>query len=176
MAGGYESPATGQFGELTARLKDVQRRLDVLERPTGTQSAELVANQVRVGLGFGAQSGFAVSTSLTTRGEDEVVVPAGFSRALVSCTAILNVLNGSGSQVSIEVWGSVSPAGSGNPGRSWVRPGEFASVVSSYSVLLDDLAGGDVITVGARVAAGGAIPASGFNTASSMAIVLFQRG
>lgn len=46
MAGGYVVPPVGDFAVLRDRLRDVDRRLDELERPTGTQTAQAVA-QIR---------------------------------------------------------------------------------------------------------------------------------
>lgn len=40
MAGGYEVPAVGEFAEFRRVLQDVQRRLGILEAPTGSQTAE----------------------------------------------------------------------------------------------------------------------------------------
>ena len=40
MAGGYEVPAVGEFAELRRLLADAQRRLRILEAPTGSQTAE----------------------------------------------------------------------------------------------------------------------------------------
>ncbi len=40
MAGGYEVPAVGEFAELRRLLAEAQRRLRILEAPTGSQTAE----------------------------------------------------------------------------------------------------------------------------------------
>jgi hypothetical protein len=37
MAGGYETPAVGEFAELLRKVTQLERRLDELERPGGTQ-------------------------------------------------------------------------------------------------------------------------------------------
>lgn len=46
MAGGYVPPPVGDFAVLRERLREVERRLAELERPTGTQTAQAVA-QIR---------------------------------------------------------------------------------------------------------------------------------
>lgn len=43
MAGGYTPPIIGEFGELINELRMAKRRLDELERPTGTQVADALA-------------------------------------------------------------------------------------------------------------------------------------
>lgn len=43
MAGGYQTPAMGQFAELVAQLAEVRRRVGVLEAPTGSQTADTLA-------------------------------------------------------------------------------------------------------------------------------------
>lgn len=40
MAGGYDVPTAGEFGELQRRLRELERRTGVLEAPTGSQTAE----------------------------------------------------------------------------------------------------------------------------------------
>lgn len=40
MGGGYRVPADGEFGEVVKRLRDMDRRIAELERPTGSQAAE----------------------------------------------------------------------------------------------------------------------------------------
>lgn len=40
MAGGYTVPPDGELGVLVQRMTDYERRLQELERPTGTQTAE----------------------------------------------------------------------------------------------------------------------------------------
>lgn len=37
MSGGYTTPASGELGELQQRFREIERRLDILERPDGTQ-------------------------------------------------------------------------------------------------------------------------------------------
>lgn len=43
MAGGYTTPTDGELSALIGKLRDVERRLSELERPTGTQLAQAVA-------------------------------------------------------------------------------------------------------------------------------------
>lgn len=40
MAGGYDVPTAGEFGELQRRLRELERRTGILEAPTGSQTAE----------------------------------------------------------------------------------------------------------------------------------------
>lgn len=58
MAGGYETPPVGQFAELVAEVARLNRRLNELERPGGTQIV-LEDESERE-----SASGFALGTSL----------------------------------------------------------------------------------------------------------------
>lgn len=58
MAGGYETPADGVAAELMAKFRDMERRLNELERPGGTQIV-LEDESERE-----SASGFALGTSL----------------------------------------------------------------------------------------------------------------
>lgn len=43
MSGGYAAPPPGNIGELTEAVKQLRKRVGELERPTGTQTAQLLA-------------------------------------------------------------------------------------------------------------------------------------
>lgn len=68
MAGGYETPPVGDFAVLRAGLKEVQRRLDVLERPTGTQTAEALRTLTELVEGLLEQTSLAVTNNITAGG------------------------------------------------------------------------------------------------------------
>lgn len=68
MAGGYEPPPVGEFAVLRAGLKEVARRLDVLERPTGTQTAEALRTLTELVEGLLEQTSLAVTNTITAGG------------------------------------------------------------------------------------------------------------
>lgn len=68
MAGGYETPPVGDFAVLRAGLREVVRRLDVLERPTGTQTAEALRTLTELVEGLLEQTSLAVTNNITAGG------------------------------------------------------------------------------------------------------------
>lgn len=83
MSGGYDRFSNDQVEQLLSRVERMQRRLDELERPTGTQVAETVANQIVTDVASASVSSVSVGTSFTTILSVTIPVPAGFSRASV---------------------------------------------------------------------------------------------
>lgn len=101
MAGGYSTPNVDPLDQLRSELADAKRRLDELERPTGSQLAQTVANlqsllsnQVTPLVGSASASSFTVTPSQTTFLTVNMTVPAGYTRALVTA-------NSTGSMVPI---------------------------------------------------------------------------
>lgn len=68
MAGGYDPPPVGDFAVLRAGLADVRRRLDELERPTGTQTAEALRTLTELVEGLLAQTSLVVTNTITAGG------------------------------------------------------------------------------------------------------------
>ncbi len=87
MGNGYPVVPTDALDALRADLQKMSDRIKELERPTGTQDASLLAtyraNQISPAVGSGANAGFLVTTTIATFITVDIVVPTGYTRALV---------------------------------------------------------------------------------------------
>lgn len=91
MAGGYNVPATGDFGELIQRLTDMRSQIDELAAPSGTQTANAL-QQIR-----DLVDGIITQTNLTVPG----YMSAGTSMSAgTTITAGGNVTSSGGTFVS----------------------------------------------------------------------------
>lgn len=68
MAGGYVPPPVGDFAVLRERLREVERRLAELERPTGTQTAQALKTLTDLVNGLLEQTDLAVTNNITAGG------------------------------------------------------------------------------------------------------------
>lgn len=83
MSGGIRPQPEDRLAALVAEMDKMKADIRELQRPTGTQIAETVANQVTPVVGNSSTSGFTLTTSEQTLITFNLAVPDGFSRAAV---------------------------------------------------------------------------------------------
>jgi hypothetical protein len=137
--------------------------------------AALVSAQVAYGSAGTSGSGFAITTSLTSVATQTIVTPAGFTQAIVHCTVDITVANTiSGGNPVITGAASIN-GGNGGSTVSTLGASFFGSVSPSAVRTLTGLSGGSTIRFDAKIAANGAMTASGSNLANLNAIVVYLR-
>lgn len=72
MAGGYPSVDPGELAELRSQLRAIRDRLDELEAPTGTQTAEALKTLTDLVNGLLEQTDLAVTNNITAGGNATV--------------------------------------------------------------------------------------------------------
>lgn len=117
MAGGYTVPAEGALGELVQRFREMERRLVELERPTGTQFAEVVRNLPVPAGEFARSNGIGLASGPVNVGFS-VTVPAGKTRVVFTAVGNVAVLDAtSGGLASASAFIEVN-----GPGFIWSSP------------------------------------------------------
>lgn len=164
MAGGYETPPVGQFAELLAKLNRMERRLDELERPGGTQIV-LEDEAERE-----SASGYGLSTSLTVLITIPYTCPLYPTRTNFLLGGQIFARNSRGvsdfAGVQVEAIGSVFGTGQGDEQFVQAAASGWASATTGYSF---DVATqpGETVTFNLRArASGGAWTADAGNQAS----------
>lgn len=117
MAGGYIIPTDGELGAIVGKVRDIERRLAELERPTGTQNAQIVRQTAEVVAAlpipageFAQEDGIGLALGPVNIGFS-VTVPAGKTRVVftaVGNVAVLDATSGglASANAYIEVNGS----------------------------------------------------------------------
>jgi hypothetical protein len=191
VSGGYRRVPEDPIDDLLERTGDLERRLKELEAPTGTQVAETVATiddvialQTVPGAATGSSSAFSPGTAEGAKCSTSVVVPEGFTRAL---------LIGVGSVSLIYQWPSGSGIDtltskirlSGNDGQPLTMTGSelnvsgwdaFRTMTNSHSFVATGLSGGATLTAELRLStATNNWTVSGNNRATITLMALFMR-
>lgn len=165
MAGGYEVPAVGDFAVLRAELADVRRRLEVLERPNGTQIV-LEDESEREDA-----DGFAVTTSQTDIVTIDYVCPPYDSKANFILGGQSFVFNPTGAidylGIQVRATGSVFGAGSGNLQQGFAASNRWASVATGYAFDVPTEAG-ETVSIVLRLSAANANWAADANNTASL--------
>lgn len=96
MSGGYKVPP-GDDDRLAKALAEIRRRLDELERPTGTQLAQSLeqladqlANQVSPAVGSNTTGSFTFGTSFANVVSFNFTVPPGYTRAVIMSGGVVS--------------------------------------------------------------------------------------
>ena len=164
MSGGYETPASGDYAELIRQMLDMTRRLDELERPSGTQIV-LEDESEREDA-----SGFSLSTSLSTLVSIAYTCPPYKCRTNFLLGGQLFARNSRVVADFLEVQttaqGSVFGLAEGNPQIAQVAASGWGSATTGYAFDVTTQAG-ETVTFRLRARAqGGAWSAEGSNQAS----------
>jgi hypothetical protein len=108
MAGGYTVPDADALDALVTRLVKAEERISELERPTGSQLYDSLANQSSPAVAVNSASSFTLTTSYANITSATVPVPTGYTRAVVTAMSGINGVTASGggdrmlAQVSID--------------------------------------------------------------------------
>lgn len=143
MSGGIRPQPEDRLAAFVAELDKIRADIRELQRPTGTQIAETVANQVAPAVGNSSTSGFTLSTSEATLITLNVAVPDGFSRAVVSVVgSVTGMTTSSGDRMfnRCYIGGSVGPTSTTI--LAVATPWQVG--VASYAASLTGLSGGNV--------------------------------
>ena len=121
---------------------------------------------------FETEVGFGLTSSINTRAGISFTVPDGYTRAMVSGSSNLNVLNTTGAQRTFMLGLFITPYYRPQV-RETVANNAFSSLSTAETRLVEDLAPGDVVEVNARVSSSDGISASGSNAVNVTATVIF---
>ncbi len=155
-------------GFFEQRFSELEREIRELQRPTGTQIAETVANQVTPVVGNSSTSGFTLTTSEQTLISFNLAVPDGFTRAAVtvfgSATGMI-LAAGDRMFLRCRIGGIVGPTSTSMAGSSM----PWASGAASSAASLTDVSGNIVVSLSGwlQFAAGGNDGANATLTASA---------
>lgn len=149
-----------------------------LQLPAGIIGNDALANPLTFVDAEGDLDGFAIPTAMTTMATAKIVVPAGFTRALVIASGNVVGFNGTPDKVGIS-----SRVFIRSPAESYGRllradtsaDNRLVSMSPMKQELLSGLSAGQEIFCDIRMAAATALAAAGFNGASINAYGIFQR-
>ncbi len=135
----------------------------------------LVGQQVASGFNGATASNFAVSTN-ATKASCDIVVPAGYTRAVVMVTADVSVKN-TGASADLLYASAMAVSSGGGESGVYLLPGEYASLPASAVKMPTGLTGGSNLTctVRCRTGSGAAWSADALMVANVNAIALFLR-
>lgn len=133
-----------------------------------------LANPVSPGVGNGGTSGWSLGTAVLTVGTATIPVPAGFSRALVTATSDVIVMNDNSFGVTMNVYTQVGTVSPTNHPALTLTANEYASVSSTFSAELTGLSGGS-ISCTANAYCSSSLPADPLNAGQINATALFLR-
>lgn len=168
------------IGKLIDDLNAIERRLRILETPSGESLAatgprlQALAEAAVSPANIRVMDGAAVfGGSAANFAEASVATPAGYTRALVTATAQASLRHTGtvGSWALLQVACLVADTGT-QTSRLSIGGGQHGSASASNSALLSGLIEGDPVTASARVSFAGT---SEVSTASTMGTVLFLR-
>ncbi|WP_194411419.1 hypothetical protein [Microbacterium cremeum] len=151
-----------EIGELIDDLDDIFRRLRILEAPSGESLASTVAKlQALVANAVSPVSIYRLDTApaITSVAGDfatvSVVVPEGYTRAIVDVTAsaTLRSNDAAGGWALMNVAAIVTPSGGASFYNQWasIDGQKYGGASAPGAVVLDGLTAGSSISVAARV-------------------------
>lgn len=162
------------LGPVVDTLKDIQRRLSQLEKPTGTQYANAVANLVKFAqIGKSVQA-FTVPSTMSSVASGTIAIPTGYTTAAIFGMVSVGAWNGSTSADYLYVQCLIN----GTPGSSlpvFAGSSNYGTVGASAVRTLDGLVPGSSISVAVQCAAASGWGANGSNIANIDVIALFSR-
>ena len=146
-----------------------------LSLPSGIINNDALANPIVQGFNGVSAGPFALSTTSVAKASGNIVVPAGFTQAVVLVTVDASCQNTSASADFLYV-SAYAAGGSGGEAYAAVAAGGYGSVSASAGQLVTGLVGGGNLTfsVHCRTSVGSWTSAAG-NIANANAIALFLR-
>lgn len=150
----------------------------ILGRVVTPGAAPLATSALTTGHFNGFASNFGLTTSLVDRGADTVAVPPWATRAALTVTSCLSVLNGSAAarQIGVQAKAHTTYGPGGLTGQANFPVGAMGCVADTVSTTVDFTAGGlATVSVSAGVLADAAIPASTATRVITAGIVVFTR-
>lgn len=162
------------LGPIVDTLKDIQRRLSQLEKPTGTQYANAVGNMVEFGSIGKSTTAFAVPVTMGSVASGAIPIPAGYTTAAILGIVSVGAWNGSATGDYMYVQCLID----GSPGASLpvrAAASAYGTVGASAIRTLEGLTPGNTIDVAVQCAAASGWGANGSNIANIDVIALFRR-
>lgn len=149
--------------------------LGQLALPAGIIGNDALANPVQGGSGGLSASGYGLSSTQAAVVSTTILVPTGFTRALVHVTCDVAAYNTTGASQYLYVAASINGTGGGEsttPIANGVAASGYGSAIRSLSGLTP---GGTFSIAALARTGGGTIAAAGANLANLNAIALFLR-
>lgn len=147
-----------------------------LSVPNGSIRNDFLESPIEVATAHGWVQGFAITTTTTVYASEDVVVPEGYTRAIVASVGTGMGYNSSGASDWLYVAPTLTGAGGGSEVYTGVADGSGNSIASPYFDLLTGLTGGDTITIGCQMRTENATwPANGGNVSRVDAQITFLR-
>ena len=163
---------------LSEELREVNRRLDLLEAPSGTQRAQAVKTLIETAIEpatiYRLDAGAAIAATAGDFATVSTPVPAGYTRALVSLTASTTLRSNEAAGGWALLMCAAMITGGGSSFNQWTSVGgqEYGSASAASAAVLEDLAPGSSVNVAARVSFAGAYTLGRASVAGS---ILFLR-
>lgn len=126
---------------------------DTVDLPAGSISNEALANPVATATASAGVSNYAIDTVASVRASVNLIVPDGFSRAIVISNAVAMGIN-SGTAAEYLYCSATVQAANGGELYTSAPAGIGASVSAQFEPTLIGLSGGDTITVGVATRTG----------------------
>lgn len=166
---GY-NPGTNDYTYLQEELRKIREWLAELSQPSPSQLAYIPKMDGDWAVGGNIPFG-ATPTALS---EITFETPKGYSQAIVTAVATLNVLNTTGAQITVTLGVFVYDSYL-LPTRQTVPNNAFGSVPAARTSHVSGLSEGDIVKVDGRVTSIGNLPASMSNTVALSASVIWLR-
>lgn len=140
---------------LSVELREISRRLDLLEAPSGTQKARTAAKMVEPAAFYRLESPAVFSSGASPAAVVSVPVPDGYTRAIVNATAAatLRSNDAAGGWALLMVGARITPSGGTSFYNQWasVDGQKYGGASAASAALLEDLTPGSSIVVEAMV-------------------------
>lgn len=169
-------PPRDGLGPLVDQLREFKRQLRELEKPSGTQHANVVGSMVAFGSVSHAASGLSVVVPAAEAAvvSGTIVVPDGYTQASVTAHASVGAMNGSAVADTLTIGCAVNGATLARMPVAAAAHG-YGSLLVSGSTELDGLTAGGVITVAATCWAPAGWGSDSLNVANIDCVALFRR-
>lgn len=150
---------TEDIHRLAAELREINRRLDMLEAPSGTQRAQAVKTLIETAVKptsfYRLESPASIAPTVSAAAAVSVPVPDGYTRAVVNATAAVTLRsNQGGSGWSLLMVGArITPNGGVSFFNQWasIDDQKYGGASASAAATLEGLAPGSTIDVEALV-------------------------
>lgn len=139
------------FHRLSAELREISRRLDLLEAPSGTQKARTAARMVEPRSFYRLESPATITATISAACSVSVPVPDGYTRAIVNATAAatLRSNDAAGGWALLMVAARITPSGGASFYNQWgsVDGQKYGGVSAASAAALDSLTPGSTIDI-----------------------------
>lgn len=149
-----------------------------LSLPAGIIDNEALANPISTGTGFGDADGFSIAAADSNVCSFGLVVPAGYTKALVTALGVAFCYNDSGTFTYMRARVFIDSPGASTWGRRLIAPvqdGSSNTLAVNKQAVISNLNGGEVLTCRLVMSSDFATLNSGSNGASINAVALFLR-